>query len=145
MKRTWVGHYVDIGKDLNEEEFPFRIDVELNDQMSFTGTIKEDEFYKNSQLLIPVKGFIDKDHISFVLKYPCLYEFDEDFNTIIDKTQKGHEITYDGYWDNNEGKWAGYWELKGETVLIREGYYEEEETQEVAELPTMNSFSKCWL
>lgn len=126
MKRSWIGKYVNIGPNGIEEDFPFRIDVVLDNKLNFTGTAWEEEFCTISQLKIDVKGFIDDDHISFIKSYPCLFELDENFNAVIDKTQKGHEVTYNGYWKEETNNWEGFWDIKVESTLISEGNYEDE-------------------
>ena len=126
MKRTWIGKYVDIGHKGEDEEFAFRIDADLNDEMSFTGTVWEEEFYEKTKMFLTVKGFINKEHISFVKSYPCLFVIDENFNTIIDKNQKGHEVVYNGYWNNDDGIWEGNWEVKGDILFKDIDNYEEE-------------------
>jgi len=119
VKRIYLGSFYDIDKEGNESPFQFRIDVEIDEKLSFNGTVWEEEFTGITGKLLSVKGFIDKDHISFVKQYPCAYEFDENRNIIIDESRKGHEVIYDGYWDENTGSWTGEWEVEGETEVFQ--------------------------
>lgn len=122
MKRIYQGNYYDIDKEGNESPFQFRIEVDIDEKLSFTGTVWEEEFTGITGKLSTVKGFIDEDHISFVKKYPCTYEYDENGKIIIDESRKGHEVIYDGYWDENTGTWSGEWEVEGETEVFH--FYE---------------------
>lgn len=126
MKRSWIGTYTDIGKNGQDEEVSFQIDVDLDNNLNFKGKVWEEKFYSHSQLMIDVKGFINEDHISFIKTYPCLFEIDENYDVVIDTSKKGHDVTYDGYWNVQTKKWEGFWEVKGLSILVREGYYEEE-------------------
>lgn len=89
--------------------------VVLDDKMNFTGSVWEEEYSSLSGEKLSVKGYNDSDHISFVKKYPCLYAYDE--QAIFDSSNPGHEVIYDGYWDESTGTWSGEWEVEGQTVL----------------------------
>lgn len=118
MKKTYQGNYFEIDQNGSEVPFVFRMDVEMDEKLSFKGTVWEDEFSGITGKLLTVKGFIDEDHISFVKKYPCSYEFDENGKIIIDESKRGHEVIYDGYWDDENKNWTGEWEVEGETVTL---------------------------
>ncbi len=139
MNRTWIGKYTDIGHKGQDEDFAFRIDAELNKELSFKGTVWEEEFYEKSKLFLSVKGFINGGQISFVKTYPCLFEIDENFNTIIDKSKKGHEVVYSGTWNESQGKWEGTWEVKGDILFKDVDYYEEEIFSGLFEMSLMDS------
>jgi hypothetical protein len=117
VKRTYKGKYYDIDHKGDEFQVSFSMVVEFNDKMSFKGSVWEDEFTKLSGKQLVVKGYIDEDHISFVKKYPCYYASDENGKRFIDESKLGHEVIYDGYWDENSRKWIGEWEVEGETTL----------------------------
>ena len=118
MKRTYQGHYYHPDLEGNENAFQFRIEAEIDEKLTFNGVVWEEEFTGITGKLLTVKGFIDEDHISFVKKYPCAYEYDELGKIIIDESRKGHEVIYDGYWDENTGAWTGEWEVEGETEVF---------------------------
>jgi len=126
MKQIWIGKYIDVGQKGKDEEFAFRIDADMNEEMSFSGTVWEEEFYEKTKLFLNLEEFIDENHISFVKSYPCLFDIDEHYNTIIDKEQKGHEVIYDGYWNDETDQWEGTWEVKGRTLAKGHDYFEEE-------------------
>lgn len=117
MKRIFTGKYYDIDQQGNESSFSFKMDVELDSKMNFSGIVWEEEFSEISGKNLSVKGFIDDDHISFVKQYPCFYAYDENGKVIIDTSKKGHEVIYDGYWNDNIGVWVGEWEVEGQTEL----------------------------
>ena len=117
MKRTYIGKYYDIDQEGNESPFSFRMDVELDSKMNFSGSVWEEEFSELSGKNLSVKGYIDDKHISFVKQYPCLYAYDENGKAIIDTSKQGHEVIYDGYWNDKTGVWIGEWEVEGQTEL----------------------------
>lgn len=112
MKITWIGYYIDANEQGEAAEFPFRIDAELDEEYGFSGTVWEDEFYALSQTFVKVQGFIEGDHISFVKTYPFDYGSDEDGKVSIDKTKPGHDVVYDGEWDQTTKSWKGTWEIE---------------------------------
>ncbi len=118
MKRIYIGNYFQVDLNGNEIPFRFRMDVELNEKLSFTGKVWEDEFSGLSGKELTVKGYIDEDHISFVKQYPCAYEIDENGEVLIDESRKGHHVIYDGYWDEVNGCWLGEWEVEGDTAIL---------------------------
>jgi hypothetical protein len=119
VKRTYQGIYFDIDQDGIERPYGFRMEVEIDEKHSFNGTVWEDEFSGITGKHLSVKGFIDEDHISFVKQYPCLYEYDADGKIIIDESQLGHEVIYDGYWNEEYGNWSGEWEVECETEVFQ--------------------------
>lgn len=95
----------------------FKMEVELDDNLNFSGTIWEAEFSSLTEEIPTVKGYIEEDHISFVLNYPLFYACDEKGQVYIDASKEGHEVIYDGYWNNVSKEWVGEWEVEGQTVL----------------------------
>lgn len=118
MKRTYHGTFYESNGDGIVSPYEFTMKVELDKNFSFTGTIWESEFSEISGLHVQAKGFIDQNHISFVKTYPIAYEFAADGNVVVDESRKGHEVTFDGYWDENLGVWLGEWEMEGETFFL---------------------------
>ncbi len=118
MKRIYQGNYYQIDKSGNNLPFLFRMEVELDKNFSFNGTVWEEEFTEMSGKHLSVKGFIDNDHISFVKQYPCLYKIDEKWKVNIDVSKRGHAVIYDGYWDESIGSWIGEWEVEGESEFL---------------------------
>jgi hypothetical protein len=95
------------------------MEVEMDEKFNFAGQVQEEEFTGVSGKELTVRGFIDNDHISFVKQYPCAYEYDGFGNIIIDESRRGHEVIYDGYWDDESGSWVGEWEVEGETEVLQ--------------------------
>lgn len=115
MQRTYSGKYFEIDIHGNEIPFPFKMDVILDKRLNFTGTVWAEEFSGLSGKQLSVRGFINDEHISFVKKYPFVYEYDEEGKPFIDESRNGHEVIYDGYWNEPSQKWVGEWEVEGET------------------------------
>lgn len=126
MKRTWIGKYYDNNGVNQEDEFPFKIEVLIDSDLSFTGNAWEEEFYSLSQSMIDVRGFINEGHINFIKKYPFRYEVDENDKPFIDKSEAGHEVQYDGYWNNELKKWEGEWEVSLGIINEKQDSYTEE-------------------
>lgn len=118
MQRVYQGKYYDFDEKGNESPFAFRMDVDINDKLSFMGAVWEEEFTRISGKKLSVKGYIDGDHISFVKQYPCHYGYDENGKVFVDDTQRGHDVIYDGYWDEERGIWSGEWEVEGELLVF---------------------------
>ena len=119
MKRIYHGNYFDIDQHGNNKPFAFRMEVEMDEKLNFVGTVWEDQFSGLTGKLLSVKGYIDEDHISFVKKYPCQYAGDENGKLIIDESKPGHEVIYDGYWDESKGMWEGEWEVEGNIEVLQ--------------------------
>lgn len=126
MKRTWIGKYYDNNGVSQEDEFPFKIEVLIDSDLSFTGNAWEEEFYSLSQSMIDVRGFINEGHINFIKKYPFRYEVDENDKPFVDKSEAGHEVQYDGYWNNDLKKWEGEWEVSLGIINEKQDSYTEE-------------------
>jgi hypothetical protein len=118
MKRTYHGNYFSFDFEGNEIPFPFRIEVEIDKNFSFTGTVWEEDYAEVTSELSSVKGFIDNDHISFVKKYPYAFQYNKNRGLIVDGSSYGHEVLYDGYWDENTGSWQGDWEILNESAVF---------------------------
>lgn len=111
LKRTWIGKYGYLFDDAETEHFSFEINVKIIDG-AFEGTAFEQEFSGSTGDLIHVKGFIEGDFISFVKKYPYGYWKDENDEVIIDIKIPGHEVVYQGNFDQEKGLWKGEWEIE---------------------------------
>ncbi|MGB0915258.1 MAG: hypothetical protein ACPGVI_04255 [Crocinitomicaceae bacterium] len=93
----------------------FELHVHFNNG-PFIGTSEDSDFRKISNEPIHVEGFINGDHIQFTKSYPFQFEADENGKTFIDKSAKGHQVIYDGYFDPIIEKWTGDWEVETNTV-----------------------------
>jgi hypothetical protein len=111
VKKNWIGRYGYSFEEGNEWYFSFEINADYIDG-SFEGTVSEEEFTGYTNDLVHVKGFIEEDMISFVKTYPHLYIVDEKGDVYVDKSQRGHSVTYQGYFDESKSEWYGEWEVK---------------------------------
>lgn len=114
--KIWKGKF-----SYNPEEYGiiddvnFELYIELADD-KFEGVVYDDEFRELCDLLPKVKGFIEDDHINFVVTYPISYSIDENDVVSVDPTKKGHDVAYDGYFIENSGKWVGKWEILAQKI-----------------------------
>lgn len=116
---TYTGEYFDTDEHGKSFSVAFRMEVELDQKLNFTGTVWEAQFSTISNEKLSVKGFIEDSHISFVVKYPCLFARNEKGQIFIDQSKEGNEVIYDGYWNSESNTWVGEWEVEGQTVLER--------------------------
>lgn len=105
----------------------FQMDLAFSGN-SFTGTSTDSESENIFVEPIIVKGFIDKDIISFVINYPCYYYKDEDGHIMLDKNLQHPNIEYLGFYDEIEKKYSGTWEM----IISEEAISEDEYIEEVA-------------
>ncbi len=118
MKVIWIGKYFDLNEREEEIEFLFRIDAEMDGENSFAGKVWEEEFFELTKAFIDVEGFIEGNLISFVKTYPFQYDYDENMNALIDRTKPGHQVIYEGIWDENSNSWKGEWEIELEVTQV---------------------------
>ena len=104
------------------DDVDFELYVELTDS-KFEGVVYDEEFRELCEILPKVKGFIEGDHISFVVTYPVAFSIDENDEISIDTSQKGHDVAYDGYYAANAGKWIGKWEILAKKIKNKEDEY----------------------
>lgn len=110
IQKNWIGEYGYSFEKESEIFFSFEIFAESNNG-SFQGTVFEDEFSGFTGDLVIIKGFIEEDFISFVKTYPYYYATKESGEIVVDKQMKGHEVVYEGYFNNETGEWNGEWEI----------------------------------
>ena len=111
----WKGTFkYDLGDYGHEREVAFELRVKFKDG-KISGIATDSDFVLLSSLPIPVKGFFEGDHISFVTTFPFKYDQDENGKSFINESEKGHDVNYDGYFNPDVNKWTGDWEiLEGE-------------------------------
>lgn len=122
MKVNWQGFYCYSIEFDETEQYGFTIDAEFLNG-SFHGAFSEDEFTGITGEKGTVKGFIDEHHISFVKKFPFQYDELEDGSLFFDFESEGHEVIYDGVFNQNTGVWEGFWEILVEEVEVNNGEY----------------------
>lgn len=122
-QKIWIGHYNYRLEDEISENHNFEIHANLDDG-SFSGVAIEEEFTQLTGDKPTVKGFIEDDMISFVKSYPYLFETDENGKQIIDKSIRGHQVEYEGYFEEDKGSWSGTWEIHFGEQKIDIGNYE---------------------
>jgi hypothetical protein len=128
-KQTWNGFftyqdgYESIYQYIN---VPFVMQLVFNGN-SFVGTSTDAESENVFNQPATVKGFIEEDKISFVMKYPCYYYKDESGTILLDKDVQHPNIEYLGFYDSNERKFSGTWEM----IIYEEKISEDQFLEEV--------------
>tara|TARA_R100000935_G_scaffold21876_6_gene40575 strand:- start:1004 stop:1438 length:435 start_codon:yes stop_codon:yes gene_type:complete len=113
IKQYWKGvfSYLDGYETINQyKEVSFSMEITINDN-SFIGTSTDSESKDVFDKPAIVKGFIDDDKMSFIVKYPCAYFKDEDGKIVIDKSLEHPDIHYLGIFDDNKKNVDGNWEM----------------------------------
>ena len=121
IQENWSGYftypvYDEKGDVSNEEEgrrVPFEIAINLHNG-TFTGTSWDEESKPLFNKPATIKGFIEKNLISFTIQYPYLYYINEQGVLATDKDQKHPAIRYTGFFNDTEDEIVGEWEM-GET------------------------------
>ena len=109
-EKNWTGRYGYSFDEGSDDFYAFQITATYNNG-SFEGTLYDEEFSGHTQDLVHVKGFIEGDLISFVTTYPYYFAYKDDGSIIVDKSVKGHNVTYEGYFNERTGSWNGQWEI----------------------------------
>lgn len=123
MKRIWVGKYGYLYDNAETEYFSFEINATL-EKGSFEGTVFEEEFSEATGDTIAIKGFFDDDFISFVKTFPYGFWKDENDDVITDKSVSGHQVVYQGHFDQEKGMWFGEWEIEIDRAVISNDNYD---------------------
>lgn len=114
---SWKGKYAYEEDFPIEDSFDFELKVQYNEG-SFQGIAIEEEFTKLSGESANVKGFIEEDYISFVKTYPFKFEELEDGTVAVDRSEMGHRVEYDGYFNMELNRWEGHWEIVFDHIKI---------------------------
>jgi len=122
-EQKWKGHFTYlVGYETIDQykEVTFSMDIIVNND-SFNGISTDSESSDAFDKPAKVKGFFEKDSISFILKYPCSYYKNEEDEIVLDKTSKHPDIHYFGYLDSTKREANGKWEM----TLSQEEYGED--------------------
>lgn len=128
IKQQWKGYFTYLeGYEAIEQykQVEFTIKITLTEN-SFVGTSTDSESKHAFNQPAIIKGFIDDEKMSFVLKYPCSYFKDDFGNIILDKSSQHPDIHYLGYFDNDKKAVSGNWEM-----TIYEEKYGDDYLQEI--------------
>ena len=127
-KQNWKGYFTYLeGYDTIEQykQVEFTLELTFNDKNSFIGFSTDVESKNAFNKPASVKGFIENDQISFVVKYPCLYYKDQKGNIILDESSEHPDIHYLGFFDDENNIVNGNWEMTVYEEKYADGYLEE--------------------
>ena len=115
--QNWSGYFTypiyDENENLSEDEeerVPFEMSINLHNG-TFTGTATDQESKHLFDKPAFIKGFIEKNLVSFTIQYPCLYYINEQGELAIDSQEKHPEIRYTGFLNETEDEIIGEWEM----------------------------------
>ncbi|MDX1651603.1 MAG: hypothetical protein R3277_03865 [Brumimicrobium sp.] len=97
-------------KSFNGEAVEFEMNLEQKG-MKFSGKCKDLEGFGSHPDKAQISGEIKDSKISFTKQYPSLHYPDKKGNTIIDKSEKGPSIAYEGVYNDKSQKYEGTWVL----------------------------------
>ncbi|WP_299769753.1 hypothetical protein [uncultured Dokdonia sp.] len=117
MIQNWVGFftypiYDEKGNLLEEveERIQFKMSINLHNG-SFTGTAQDEESKHLFDEPASIKGFIEKNLVSFTMHYPCLYYTNEQGKLAINPEKKHPIIQHTGFLNETEDEIIGEWEM----------------------------------
>jgi len=107
----WTGIY-SYGEDYSDAhmDLPVRFVIEMTVQDGIVkGTCIDQDDYAGPDNPASIEGFIENNFISFIKRYSCFWQRDEDGNPILFPDIPSHEVHYSGYF--NDGVFSGEWEI----------------------------------
>ena len=116
LKQNWSGYftypiYDEKGEFVNQEHrIPFDMTISIHDNI-FIGTAIDQESKHLFDKPAEVKGFIEKNLISFTKQYPCLYFINDQGELAIDPDKPHPEIRYTGFLNDDKNEIMGKWEM----------------------------------
>ncbi|MEP0264132.1 hypothetical protein [Dokdonia sp.] len=117
IKQNWSGYftypvYDEKGNLLDdvEDRIPCEMSIQIHDG-TFTGIATDEESKHLFDKPATIKGFIEKNLISFTMQYPCLYYTNEQGELAIDSHKEHPEIRYTGFLNDIENEIIGEWEI----------------------------------
>ena len=111
----WKGHFFyhlyNETDEMQKLEIPFLMQLKYNNG-TIEGTRVDDETKNLIKEPIIVHGFLEKDFISFVVKYPYNYFIDEESNEVVFEKEFEHpDIHYQGEFDKKSNCYKGEWNM----------------------------------
>jgi hypothetical protein len=107
--------------DMEGVELFFTMNI-LQDKDSFTGTAVDTGGAGITPGEATIRGFIDKNEISFVKQYNASWEYDHQGIAVPVPGKPGPEIVYTGIYDPHSGEISGDWEISLDEQPVGYGY-----------------------
>lgn len=112
MQLNWLGEF-QYGFSESAEKFEFSMSVQMNNDI-FSGKFLDTELSRLVNVHGEVVGQIQGDQITFVFKYPFLYDDINGEDIELDFLEEGHEVLFSGKYYASEDLWLGDWIIAGE-------------------------------
>lgn len=127
LKQYWKGYFTCLdGYETIEQYKQVEFTMEINlTENSFIGTSTDAESIDAFDQPAAVKGFIDDDKMSFVMKYPCAYYKDDLGNIKLNKSYQHPDIHYLGFFDDDKQSVKGNWEMTVNEERYGDGFLED--------------------
>jgi len=112
VQQNWLGKF-QYGSSDSAEQFEFSMRVQMIDG-TFTGRFLDSELAQFVNVFGEVIGQISDNQISFVFKYPFLYDDVNGEEVELDLLEEGHEVIFIGNYNATQDIWSGEWIITGE-------------------------------
>lgn len=93
----------------------FHLDIDEDGGVS--GMFLHGDYFKTSEIMVPITGFKDEDFFSLVAIFPYRPRYDESGNFFLDPDQKNHEMTFYGNLSEDGKTLEGNWEIIDRTEI----------------------------
>ncbi len=120
---TWKG-YFEYGQShskLRGVRKDFVLNLKGTNGEFFGECIDISEDYRNN-LKAEIKGFINRNLISFIKRYPYYHFTNKDGKSEIDYNKNHPEIEYTGYYDEESNKFKGEWLMVTKNIFTKHDY-----------------------
>ena len=104
-----IGFYIYFNGE-NEDKIILELNVEINKGI-IEGVGNDNitnEYFKTP---FRVNGFIQSDHMNFIIKYPHSFYYDEENKIILDSSLEHPDIIHNAFYNSESNKWIGEWEM----------------------------------
>jgi hypothetical protein len=110
----WQGFFKygpEYGTIVEGQEAEFRLFIEDYKDGEFGGRVIDWEGFGVDGEVSIVKGFVNKEMISFTKQYDQSFIIDEWGNSSIEEGAPGHKVIYEGRFDKKTNYFVGQWEI----------------------------------
>lgn len=107
----WTGEYVygDVYKaPIKGITVAFELEMTVTSGI-VKGNCTDDEFRHHFKSPATIEGVVKENTITFVKKYPCMFNIDDDGKITLFPKLPSHEIHYSGHYA--DGKFSGAWKV----------------------------------
>lgn len=90
---------------------------EIDDEGGITGHFNHSDYFKLTELTVPVTGFISEGFMSLVAHFPSRVVYTEDQVPVLKSDKSDHEMAFYGDLDESSQRISGAWEIAEQNFL----------------------------